>query len=115
MELYRGKRRIGTYDASDVSEFRPIKPAGNPIESDIEAILEVIAPVFEGEGVWRFKFGRMSLTARLTDDAYRQQVADGQESFRHGDRLRVRLKSVQEKVGDKVTTEHFITKVIGRA
>src|SRR6516165_10774360 len=72
MELYRGKRRIGTYDAEDVSEFKPIKPTTSPIESEIEAILEVIAPVFEGEGVWRFKYGRMSLTGRLTDEDYRQ-------------------------------------------
>jgi hypothetical protein len=115
MELYRGKRRIGTYDAEDVSEFKPIKPTTSPIESEIEAILEVIAPVFEGEGVWRFKYGRMSLTGRLTDEDYRQQVVDGHESFRHGDRLKVKLKTVQERVGEKITTKHYITRVLGRA
>jgi hypothetical protein len=114
LDLYRGKEKIGTYDGSDLSNFRSIKPAGAPIESEIEAVLQVIAPVLEGEGVWRFKFGRMKLTARVSDDNYRQQVIDGQESFRHGDMLRVRLKTVQEKVDDKVATKHFITKVLGR-
>jgi hypothetical protein len=115
LELYRGKRRIGTYDANDVSFFRPIKPADDPIESEIDAILEVVAPVFEGEGVWRFKYGRTRLTAKLLDDDYRQKVANGSESFRHGDRLRIRLKTTQEKVGDKIVTKHFITRVLGRA
>lgn len=43
--------------ATDIASFRPIRPAERPIESEIEAILEVIAPVFKGEGVWRFKYG----------------------------------------------------------
>jgi hypothetical protein len=114
LELLRGKRKIATYDSTDLSHFRAIKPAAEPIESEIEAILEVIAPVFEGDGVWRFKYGRMSMTAKILDDSYRQQVVDGQESFRHGDRLKVRLKTVQERVGDKIVTKHFITEVIGR-
>jgi hypothetical protein len=114
LELYKEKQKIGTYDAQDLAEFRPIKPTTEPIESEIDALLEVIAPVFEGEGVWRFRYGRRPLTARLTDDSYRQQVAEGQESFRHGDSLKVRLKTVQEKVGNKISTKHFITKVLGR-
>jgi hypothetical protein len=114
LELYKGRRKIATYGAADLASFRPIKPAGKPIESEIEAILEVIAPVFEGEGVWRFRYGKMTLTAKLLDEDYRQKVSDGEESFRRGDRLRVKLKTVQEKSGDKITTRHFITKVLGR-
>ena len=114
LELYKGKRRIGTYAAADMERFRPIKPAEGPIESEIEAILEVIAPVFEGEGVWRFRYGRMTLTAKLLDEDYRQMVHDGEESFRRGDRLRAKLKTVQEKSGGKIATKHFITKVLGR-
>ena len=113
-DLMKGKRRIGSYSPSDLAQFRPIKPAASPIESEIDAILEVIAPVLEGEGVWRVKYGRSGMTAKLTDDEYRQDVVSGRESFRHGDRLKVRLKTIQENIGDKVSTKHFITKVIGR-
>jgi hypothetical protein len=97
LELFRGRQKIGTYEAKDLSLFRAIKPATEPIESEIEAVLEVIAPVLEGEGVWRFKFGRMTMTAKLLDDTYRQQVVDGQESFRHGDRLKARLKTYKKE------------------
>jgi hypothetical protein len=95
-------------------QLHPIKPAESPIESEIDAILEVLAPVLEGDGVWRFKFGRMKLTAKLLDEGYRQKVLEGQESFRHGDRLRVRLKTVQERVGEKISTKHQITRVVER-
>ncbi len=115
MELYRGKRRIGTYSVDDLSSFRPIKPADTPLESEIKAIVEIIAPVFEGEGVWRFKLGRMTLTAKLLDQDYRQRVSGGEESFRHGDLLDVQLKTVQERAGNKISTKHFITRVNGRA
>jgi hypothetical protein len=45
----------------------------------------------------------------------RSKVQRGQESFRHGDRLDVQLKTVQERVGTKISTKHFIVKVNGRA
>ena len=114
LELFRGRERIATYTPSDVAQFRPIKPTESPIVSEIDAIVEVVAPVLEGEGMWRFKYGRMSLTAKLLDDEYRQRVESGEESFRHGDLLKVQLRTVQERVGSRVVTRHFIVKVLDR-
>jgi hypothetical protein len=74
----------------------------------------VVAPVLEGDGMWRFKYGRMSITAKLTDENYRQRVLDGTESFSHGDRLLAKLRTVQENLGDKISTKHFITRMIKR-
>ena len=115
LELKHQGRKIGTYDATDLSNFKPIRPKDKPIESEIEAILEVVAPVLEGEGMWRFKYGRMSITAKLMDDDYRKRVLDGEESFSHGDRLVVRLRTVQEDLGGKTSTRHFVTKVTKRS
>lgn len=114
LELFRGRKRIASYSQDDVAQFRPIKPTENPIESEIDAIVEVVAPVFQGQGMWRFRYGRMFLTANLLDDEYRQRVQGGQESFRHGDLLKVRLRTVQERVSGRVVTRHFIVKVIDR-
>lgn len=111
LELRHRGRRIGSYDAPDLANFKAIKPKDKPLESEIEAILEVVSPVLEGEGMWRFKYGRMSITARLTDEDYRQKVQDGEESFSHGDRLQARLKTIQENLGDRISTKHFITRV----
>jgi hypothetical protein len=64
--------------------------------------------------MWRFKYGRMSLTAKLLDEEYRQRVTSGEESFRHGDLLKVRLRTVQERIGGRVVTRHFIVRVLER-
>src|SRR5262249_22332080 len=114
LELFRGRKRIATYSPSDVAQFRPIKPAETPIESEIDAIVEVVAPVLQGEGMWRVSYGRMFITAKLLDDAYRKRVEGGEESFRHGDLLKVRLRTVQERLGGRVVTRHFIVKVLDR-
>jgi hypothetical protein len=111
LELKHRGRKIGSYDAADLSNFKAIKPKDKPLESEVEAILEVVSPVLEGEGMWRFKYGRMSITAKLADEDYRKKVLDGEESFSHGDRLQARLKTVQENLGDRISTKHFITNV----
>jgi hypothetical protein len=115
LELVKGTRKIATYSARELGQLGPIRPNDRAIESEIEAIAEVVSPVLDGEGIWRFKYGNMRLKAKLTDEKYREKVASGEESFRHGDRLRVRLKTVQENVGDRISTKHFVTKVIERA
>lgn len=114
LQLKRQGRKLATYDAADLSSFKAIKPTDQPLVSEIEAILEVIAPVLQGDGMWKFKYGRMSITAKLDDDHYRQRVLDGEESFSHGDRLLAKLKTVQENLGRKTSTRHFVTKVVQR-
>ncbi|WP_024515298.1 hypothetical protein [Bradyrhizobium sp. Tv2a-2] len=114
LELRHQGKKIASYDAVDLSNFKAVKPKDRPLESEVEAILEVKAPVLEGEGMWRFKYGRMSIAAKLTDEDYRRRVEHGEESFSHGDRLLVRLRTVQENLGNKISTKHFITKVVQR-
>ena len=114
LELVRRDKPIAVYTPDDVAQFRAIKPAEEPIHSEIDAIVEVVAPVLMGEGMWRFKYGRMSLTAKLLDEEYRQRVTSGEESFRHGDLLKVRLRTVQERIGGRVVTRHFIVRVLER-
>jgi hypothetical protein len=76
LELVRGRKKIGTYTPDDVAQFRSIKPTERPIESEIEAIVEVVAPVLQGEGMWRFKYGRMPLTAKVLDEEFRHRVSN---------------------------------------
>lgn len=114
LELFSGRKRIASYSPDDVAQFRPIKPTENPIKSEIDAIVEVVAPVFQGQGMWRFRYGRMFLTAKLLDDEYRERVEGGQESFRRGDLLKVRIRTEQERIRGRVATRHFIVKVLER-
>jgi hypothetical protein len=114
LQLIRNHKKIASYSQADVAQFRPIKPTEDPLVNEIDAIVEVVAPVFQGQSMWRFRYGRMSLTAKLLDDEYRQRVEGGEESFRRGDLLKVRLRTVQEKAVGRVVTRHFIVKVLDR-
>jgi hypothetical protein len=115
LELIGKGRRIASYTPKDASSFQPIKPNDKPITTEIDAYLSVIAPVLEGEGGWKLRYGRMVLTAKLEDERFLRKVHDGGESFRRGDTLKVRLKTVQTRVGSKVKTKHTIVRVIDRA
>jgi len=114
LTLLQGKRKLGTYSREDLAQFKPIRPVGRPIVSEIEAIVEVVSPVFEGESVWRFRYGQMRLTAKIDDEDYLEKVRRGDESFRHGDTLRVKLRTVQETIGNRIVTKHSIIKVLDR-
>jgi hypothetical protein len=87
LELRHRGKKIASYDATDLANFKAVKPKDKPLESEVEAILEVKAPVLDGDGMWRFKYGRSSIAAKLADEDYRRRVEGGDESFSHGDRL----------------------------
>jgi hypothetical protein len=50
----------------------------------------------------------------MDDEEFKHQVQLGEETFRHGDVYRVRLKSRQEKNGRKIKTHHTIQKVLSK-
>src|SRR5262249_48029538 len=112
LELVRNREIIAAYSPNDVAQFRPIKPTEEPIVSEIEALVKVVAPVLEGESMWRFKYCSMALRGEVVDDEYLQRVRSREESFRSGDLLRVRLRTVQERVNGRITTRHFIVRVL---
>jgi hypothetical protein len=70
--------------------------------------------VFKAESTWRFKWGRVALSAKVLDEEFLQRVSNREESFRHGDLLKVRLRTVQERIGGRVVTRHFIVRVLER-
>lgn len=115
LHLKSGRKTIAKFKKQDVSNFVAIRPEGDELSSEIEVILSVVSPVFEGDGVWRFKYGSSSITAKITDDDFRVRVLSGTESFRKGDHLRARLKTEQKQIGSKIITSHYITKVVERS
>ncbi len=107
-------RDLGTYSAKDATSFKRVASAEQPLETTGEVFLTVKSPVLEGDGLWRFRYGASTITARMNDDEFKQQVQSGEETFRNGDIYRVKLKSRQEKNGRKVKTHHVIEKVVAK-
>jgi hypothetical protein len=92
----------------------PIQPESEILSHTIEIVISVISPVFEGEGIWRFKYGGTSISAKILDTDFLEKVYDGSESFRRGDSFRVLMNTQQKQVGAKIITTHKIERFIGR-
>lgn len=114
LDIRSGNRRISTYNQEDIRGFREIKPIDKPIESEINAILVVKAPILEGEGRWHFKYGSQTLTASIMDHDFLERVHSGSESFRKGDRFLVQLKSTQLTDRKKSAVRHEVMRIIRR-
>ncbi|MCA3635835.1 MAG: hypothetical protein INF18_08945 [Methylobacterium sp.] len=112
MRLVSGKKTIARYGKKEIESFVPIRPTGEEVDTEIEVILLVVSPVLEGEGVWKFKFGTSSIVAKTQDKEYLKNVLDRNISFKHGDRIRARLRNIQRQQGARLITNHYITKVI---
>jgi hypothetical protein len=75
--------------------------------------LTIQTVVLEGDGHWRFSDGRNKFRAQIEDEAFLERVRQGRERFGRGDILKVKLRSVQEKVRGQLRTSHFIEEVLG--
>ncbi len=103
--------RVGKKDAHSL---RPITFSDDVATSEIDIILDVKGPVFEGSNQWRFRLGRNTITAAVNDNDFLSKVLDGQESFKNGDRIQVRLKTKQTAQGRRIKTVYEITRVLAR-
>lgn len=96
----------------EIAAYKSVRKAEAALKQESTVLLKVVAPVLEGNGAWRFSTGRNTITATVADPDFLADVQNGQESFRAGDILTVRLKSVQERIGTTIKDNHTIEKVI---
>lgn len=80
----------------------------------IEATLRVRQPHLDGEDSWKFAWGRNRITAQVRDKGFMEKVRAGEEEFRSGDVLRVRMRIEEQQKGKNVTKHHYIEEVLTR-
>ncbi|HEY8381822.1 MAG TPA: hypothetical protein VIL09_06705 [Microvirga sp.] len=114
LTIKEDRRILGTFTADDAAAFKRFASSAYALETKGEVLLTVKSPILEGDGLWRFRYGSSTIVARMNDNDFKQQVENGNQTFRHGDIFRVELHSRQEKVGRRVKTSHAILKVIGK-
>jgi hypothetical protein len=114
LKLKSNGKVFAEYSKRDIEQFVPIQPESEILSHTIEIVISVISPVFEGEGIWRFKYGGTSISAKILDTDFLEKVYDGSESFRRGDSFRVLMNTQQKQVGAKIITTHKIERFIGR-
>lgn len=103
---------IGFADRSEAASFSSISEGVQLGEFVSEQHVTIQTVVLEGDGLWRFGTGRQSFRATIEDESFLRSVRSGRERFGRGDILKVRLRSKQEKVRNRLRTTHVIERVI---
>ena len=91
--------------ASATSETYPAitaKPINDnqPLTANtIDVTLRVRQPHLDGENSWKFSWGRNRITAQVRDKGFMEKVRTGEEEFRSGDLLRVRMRIEEQQKG----------------
>lgn len=91
----------------------PVLPSETVDTSRSTLFLTVVAPVFEGDYVWRFAQGDTRYTARMEDLDFLEKVRKGDVEFGHGHALRVIFETDTIDQGAGLAFRHRVVKVLG--
>ncbi|MBC8793930.1 MAG: hypothetical protein C6Y20_20210 [Tagaea sp. CACIAM 22H2] len=111
-EISVGKKKAANFNKREATALKSVQRTENQLEQESIVLLKVVAPVFEGGGMWRFSRGKNVITASIQDPKFLAEVQSGRESFSAGDVLQVRLVSLQQRVGKTIKETHAIAEVI---
>lgn len=64
--------------------------------NEMNVYLQIVIMVLQGEYKWRFDMGGTVITASILDDKFISRITKGEEVFRNGDFLKVKLKVTQK-------------------
>ena len=82
-------------------------------DNTVEIWVNIEGMFFSERNKWTFSDGRTRFTAPLHDDAFLSNIQKGNEVFKAGDRLLVKMKIVQkQKFGFDMRVTHEILNVI---
>lgn len=98
-------------DYADITA-KPINDNQPLTANIIDVTLRVRQPHLDGEDSWKFSWGRNRITAQVRDKGFMEKVRTGEEEFRAGDLLRVRMRIEEQQKGKNVTKRHFIEEVL---
>jgi hypothetical protein len=113
LQILEDKIEIAKFEKEDTQWLQDVSDP-KQVDSEIDAILEIKAPLLDGRGLWKFKYGRTSLSARIDDQEFMERVNNSAERFAHGDKFHVRLRTRQLQEGDRIKTEHSVSRIIAR-
>lgn len=104
------KKIIAGVSEDEGRYFGPVIPPESFTDTSQKITLIIEAATFKNGNKWRFYDGQNSFFADIVDLDFLNSVDNG-ERFGKGDMLRVDLRIIQEKVGNKINTNRTITKV----
>lgn len=107
--IRKNEAEEGYYDVrpEEVGHATPLLSA-----QDVEAILQLRAPMFVPNGKWQFSYGPTRIFAIIRDQAFLTSVFKRGRQFGANDYFRVHLRITQEMLPDgKIRNNYEITKI----
>jgi hypothetical protein len=68
LEIRSKHNLVEKYTLEEIQNFVTIRPTSEILRSEVEVILGVVSPVFEGGGIWKFRYGSALINAKLNDE-----------------------------------------------
>lgn len=107
---HKGRDTIEVTDTEAPYFAAPTEHEGETI-AEVDTRLVLLSPSFKPGNKWRVSDGGRSIFVAIEDARFEQAVQTGNESFRKGDILHVRLQTRQWLDGTELKAEHAIVKV----
>ncbi|WP_435641433.1 hypothetical protein [Micavibrio aeruginosavorus] len=113
VSIASGENKISSIEKAEADSFQKLDLKDHLHEYDSTVWLRIVRPVLDGSSKWTFDNGSGApLPADIKDAAFLTDVKNGVHRFGNGDYLYVEMKSVQRRVGRKLSSENSIQKVI---
>ena len=107
---HKGRDTVEVTEAEAPYFIAPTEHEGKTI-AEVDTRLVLLAPSFKPGNKWRVSDGGRSIFVAIEDTGFEQAVQAGNESFRKGDILHVRLQTRQWLDGTELKAEHAIVRV----
>jgi hypothetical protein len=108
---HRGRQTVKVTEDEAKYFVAPTEHEGE-IVTEVDTRVSLVAPSFQQGNKWRVSDGSRTIFVSVEDPAFVRAVQTGQEAFRKGDILQVRLQTRQWVEGGDLKAEHSIVKVL---
>ena len=108
----KGKAFVTISREEGASFVAPEETEEDVLDDVREELLQILNVTFKSANKWRFAMGDMPFFATMSDEAFLRRVDNGEESFRAGDILRVRLHKRQARRGTNIHVDYEVTEVL---
>jgi hypothetical protein len=99
-------------EKDDLLAYDASEPEEEPLDDREEnTVVTLATAALIGAYKWRFSEGDNIFTASMDDPAFRARI-DAGEAFRKGDMMRVRMRTVQTRRGEKLHVERMVREVL---
>jgi hypothetical protein len=101
-----------TLSRGDLPAFEVPQPTQTRSSYETERTVTIVSPFFKDGNKWLFSDGSSPFYAAILDRDFRARVRGNWERFGQGDMLRCRVRTIQTRTGNVLSSDHEILEVL---